>query len=509
MTKTLYINQTLDECRAALVENGKIVDFFMERGGECPQSTVRVGNIYKGRVLKVLPGIGAAFVDIGQEKAAFLYLNRPGFMSGKLLKDERRSGTVSDDFATLEEGRDSTPSHQLREGEQIWVQVFREPIGMKGAKVTRNISLSGRYIVYIPLGEDIGISRRIETVEERQRLESVLKSFCPPEVGVIARTYSEGKPTSVLKAEFDYLELQWKKIQHRYRKISAPGVCYEELPFVQQILRDVVDNHLDSIYVDSPEQQATVERYVGTFLPELAGKCKFYRESTPLFKKFGIEEAVAQSYSNKLYLRSGGVINIEQTEALVVIDVNTAKFVGKNNFDQTILKTNLEAVEKIAQQLRLRNCGGIIVVDFIDMVNSEHREKVFQALLVEVKKDRVKYSIMPISGLGLVEMTRKQSKETFGRIVCRPCPYCRGSGRVKSADSVCYELLRDLFGDLKKRPQGTAGVSIHAHPDVIHRICRRQAGSLIDNLEESWGRSFELQADEHYHMEQYDIFFTQ
>ena len=492
------------------MEKGKIIDFFMERRGKYPESAVRVGNIYKGRVLKVLPGISAAFVDVGYEQAAYLYLE----------KDRRASpvgsgegGMVPDDFSKLCElspvGAGIVANKPLmREGDLVLVQVSRESIGTKGPKLTRDIALSGRRLVYMPLERHIGVSRRIASIKERERLDTILRDFCSPEgVGGIARTCSVGASVSVLKAEFNHLELQWKNIWNRYSAVSAPGLCHEEIGFTQRILRDFVDEDLKDIYVDTPEQRGVVERYVDGVLPQLVGKCKLYREEMPLFKKFGIEQEMERCLANKIYLRSGGVINIDQTEALVAIDVNTGRFVGKKSLEQTVLKINLESVEEIARQLRLRNCGGIIVIDFIDMNKGKHREKVFQTLLEALQKDRVKYSIMPISGLGLVEMTRKQTTETLVRVVCDPCPCCNGGGRVKSVDSICYELLRDLQEALKKRRERDGRVFIHAHSDVVDRLCDREKFGFMDMLEKSWGRSFVVRSDGDYRMEQYNIAF--
>ena len=482
MSKILYINQTLDEYRAALVEKGKVVDFFMERRGE-----LRVGNIYKGRVSKILPGIGAAFVDVGHEQAGYLYLNQ---------------GKSDSEIPSWEHP-------PLREGGQVLVQIYRESVGIKGPKLTRDITLIGRYIVYMPLLEHTNVSRRIQLPQERERLEAILRDVCPEGKGVIARTRSEGQSPSMIQAEFHDLELQWKNIQHNYSEMSAPRICHQELDFVQQILRDVVDEEVVDIWVDTPEQKAIVEGYVEKYLPWLVGKCTFYRESTPIFKNFDIEPEVDKSLTGKIYLRSGGVINIDQTEALVSVDVNTGRFVGKKSVEQTVLKTNLEAVAEIARQLRLRNCGGIIVIDFIDMEDHDHREQVFQALQEALKKDRSKCRVMPLSRLGLVEMTRKQTKDTLTRVVCQPCPYCEGSGRVKSASSVCYELLRDLTGAFKSRGKKTGPVSIHAHPDVVEKFCDEEGSGFREVLERSWGGILAVEVDHNCHMEQYEIVFEE
>ena len=480
MSKTLYINQTLNEYRAALVVRGNMTDFFMERGdGKASPGPVRSGNVYRGRIAKILPGIGAAFVDIGHDQAAYLYLDR--------------------------RGEPLRPS--LREGGSVLVQIYREPVGIKGAKLTRNIALVGRYLVYRPLSGKIGISRRIELSGERERLESILGGLSTGGGGLVARTYAEGKGASVLKAEFDALAGQWENIQHRYVELNAPGVCREEGHFVQKILRDIVDEEVADIWVDTPELKEMVEWYSERYLPWLVGKCHLYREHRPMLKKFGIEREVGRSLAGKIYLRSGGVVHIDQTEALVSIDVNTGRFVGKKSVEQTVLKTNLEAVGEIVRQLRLRNCGGIIVIDFIDMEDEDHRQQIVQAFNNALKRDRAKCRVLPLSRLGLVEMTRKQSKDTLARIVCEPCPYCEGRGRIKSATSVCYELLRDLRGALKERDGFGGGVSVRAHPDVVEQFCDSEGVGFMGSLQESQGRSFAFRADHHCHVEDYEIVF--
>ena len=475
MSKILYINQTLDEYRAALAVKGKLVDFFIERG-----TPIRSGNIYKGRVSKILPGIGAAFVDVGHEQAAYLRLNR----ASEPLVNKSMEGMP------------------LREGGQVLVQIYREPVGMKGAKLTRNITLTGRYLVYRPFFEHIGVSRRIESLEERERLEEIVKELCPDEEGLIARTHAEGQSASIIKAEFNALIERWKIIQNNYTELINPGPCWEEISFVEQILRDIVDEEVEDIWVDTPELKAMVDQYVEKYALGLEEKCQLYRESTPIFKKFGIEREVNRGLGSKIYLRSGGVINIDQTEALVSIDVNTGRFVGKKNAEQTILKTNLEAVREIARQLRLRNCGGIIVIDLIDMKDVEHRKEVFQALNDVLGKDRARCEVMPLSRFGLVEMTRKQTKDTLSRMICEPCPYCDGSGRIKSVVSICYELLRDLASVLKKTDEE---VSIHAHPDVVEEFCDKEGRGFMEALKESEKCSFVVKVDHHCHVEDYEI----
>ena len=502
MGKVLYINKTVCEYRAALVEDDQVVEFFIDRNVEREgMLSARLGNIYKGKVAKIRPGIGAAFVDIGCEKKAFLYLNRPA-PSPYMMGEREGSQIIPDDLSSHDDPLlvrtfDDSP---LRVGDSVLVQVSREPVGIKGAKLTRNIKLASRHLVYAPFVDSVGISNRITDEEERSRLMGILEEVRLPGEGVVARTFAEGVPTSVLQREMGELVEMWKKVGENYSKKRKVGVCYEEVSFIQRMLREIIDDGLDEIWVDTPECLEEVRR-----LPSLKEKCKLYEgEYGPLFKRFGIEKEWNFALTNKVYLRSGGVLNVDQTEAMVSIDVNTGRFIGKANLEETVLKANLEAVKEIARQLRLRNCGGIIVIDFIDMSKEEHREEVFQSLMETLSKDRAKYSVMPISGLGLVEMTRKQVRDTLVRAVCAPCSYCGGSGWVKSVTSVCYELLRDLKVQLRDREK-SGKVWICAHPTVIEKLQDKDEFGIVDVMQYEGGRPFEICSDKAYHTDEYSI----
>ncbi len=521
MAKELIINQTLNESRAALVDNGEILDFLMERVSDTRKNHPSVGNIYMGRVIRVLPGMQSAFVDIGYEKAAFLYVDdaylpsleeqremankaqeqAKGIRVGEVIPDEL--STLSDAVNMRFRPEGATIESFLKEGQEILVQIAKEPISTKGPRITRHVTLAGRHVVYMPFIEHTGVSRRIEKEEERDRLREILDNIRPEGKGIIARTVAEGQSQKTLKADYSMLVKIWKEVLKRAEKCKAPSLAHKDLNFIQRVLRDITDEDVGKIVVDSKEAQKEVEKFCNKFLPSMKGKCDLYQEEIPLFEKHGIDLEIERGLSNKVFLRSGGSLNIDQTEALVSVDVNTGKFVGRKTLEETILRTNLEAVKEIAYQLRLRNCGGIIVIDFIDMEKIEHREQVYQSLLDALKKDRSKTNVLPISGLGLVEMTRKRTRDTLTRVLCEPCPYCEGTGRVKSTLTVCYELVRELVKILSKS-KGPK-VYIYAHPEVTARLCGDDL-DMIETLEEQFGKALLIRSENNYHIEQYEIF---
>lgn len=524
MPKELLINQTLDETRIALIENGEILEFLIERGGKEDFTVPVVGNIYKGQVIRVLPGMQSAFVDIGYERAAFLYVDdayiptlqeqREMAEKSRRLKEaegekEKVGEIIPDELSTLSESVDMRfrPNVKiedfLKEGDEIIVQVAKEPISTKGPRVTRHITLAGRHIVFMPYIEHVGVSRRIENEEERLRLKKVLENIRTDGEGIIARTVAEGQGQKLLRADYNMLNKIWKEVLKKGEKTRAPTLLYKDLTFIQRALRDITDEDVYQIWVDSKNNLRQVDKFTAKFLPTMKGKAKFYNSDLPLFEQHGIDLEIERALSNKIYLKSGGSINVDQTEALVSIDVNTGKFVGKKTLEETILKTNLEAVKEIAYQLRLRNCGGIIIIDFIDMEKEEHRSQVYQVLLDALKKDRAKTNVLPISGLGLVEMTRKRTRDTLARVMCTPCTYCEGTGRVKSTFTVCYEIIREITKTIKKAQGGK--IFIYAHPEVSDLLCSEDL-AIIEKLEEEFSKSLIIRAENSYHIEQYEIF---
>jgi len=522
MKKQLFINQTLSECRAALVENGEILDFLMVRGEENRGKHPSLGNIYLGKVLRVLPGMQSAFVDIGHEKAAFLYvddayiptMDEQREIAERTRKElegqrEKMGEVIPDEFSTLSDHvnmrfrPDVAIETFLKEGDEILVQIAKEPISTKGPRITRHITLAGRHVVFMPLIEHTGVSRRIENEKERDRLKEILETIRPDGKGVIARTVAEGQSYKTLKSDYNMLNKIWKDIQKSSEGLKAPSLCYKDLNFVHKVLRDITDEDVQEIWVDSKSNLKEVERFSTKFLPNLKGKYHLYEEDIPLFEKFGLDMEIERGLSNKVFLRSGGSLNVDQTEALVSIDVNTGKFVGRKTLEETILRTNMEAVKEIAYQLRLRNCGGIIIIDFIDMEKAEHREQVYSSLLEALKRDRSKTNVLPISGLGLVEMTRKRTRDTLTRLMCNSCPYCEGTGVVKSVTTVCYELIRELIKALKKTDRDK--INLYAHPEVTARLCSDEM-DMVETLETTFGKQIAIRSENNYHVEQYEIF---
>lgn len=520
MAKELVINQTHRECRAALLENGEIIDFLIERHSQYFQKSPIVGNIYKGKILRVLPGMQSAFVDIGYEKAAFLYVDDAYIptlaeqreMVSKIKKEqeeEKIGEMIPDEMSSLSESIDMRfrPSASiesfLKEGQEIIVQVAKEPISTKGPRVTRHITLAGRYVVFMPFIEHTGVSRRIEDEGERVRLKETLETIRSDGKGIIARTVAEGQSYKVLKNDYNMLVKIWKEVHSKTLKARAPALCYHDLTFIQRLLRDITDEDVQEVVVDNKENQKEVEKFTAKYLPNIKGKCRVYDGEIPIFEHYGIDGEIERGLSNKVFLRSGGSLNIDQTEALVSVDVNTGKFVGRKNLEETILRTNLEAVKEIAYQLRLRNCGGLIIIDFIDMEKVENRDAVYQALLEVLKKDRAKTNVLPISGLGLVEMTRKRTRDTLTRLMCAPCSYCEGSGRVKTTLTVCYELIREIIKVIHKA-KGQK-IFIYAHPEVTAELCSEDI-DIIEKLEEEYGKSLVIRSENNYHIEQYEIF---
>jgi len=522
MAKELVINQTLNECRAALIENGEILDYLMDRKPEENDNRPSVGNIYKAKVLRVLPGMQSAFLDIGYEKAAFLYvddaylptLNEQREMVERAKKSKLKPGRpgeiIPDELSTLGETVDMRfrPENAiedfLKEGQEIMVQVAKEPISTKGPRVTRQITLAGRHVVFMPFIEHSGVSRRIENEKERDRLKEILEKIRPEGQGIIARTVAEGQSTKTIKADFNMLVKIWREVDKKAEKPKAPALIYKDLTFIQRVLRDITDEDVSQIVVDSKDNYKEVEKFIGKYLPSMKGKVKQYDGAIPIFEHYGIDLEIERGLSNKVYLPSGGSLNIDQTEALVSIDVNTGKFVGRKTLEDTILRTNLEAVREISYQLRLRNCGGLIIIDFIDMEKEENRNTVYSVLLEALKKDRAKTNVLPISGLGLVEMTRKRTRDTLTRIMCEHCPYCEGTGRVKSTLSVSYELVRALYKVLRKS-RGYKKVFIYAHPEVTAKLCGEDL-DVIETLEQKFGTSLLIRSENNYHIEQYEIF---
>ena len=479
MPSELIINATFSETRIAFLENGILTEFFIER----KKDRSIVGNIYKGRVVRILPGMDAAFVDIGLEKSAFLYVGDI-VVDAMMYEEFEEVGTAVEASERIE--------GVLEEGQEIIVQVSREPIGQKGTRVTSRITLPGRLLVLMSATEHVGVSRRIEDEEERKRLASILKNICPKGFGLIARTACEGKKEDELLADLDFLRRMWGSIQEKARKVRAPAMLHQDLRLIFRVIRDLHAHALRKIVIDDPALYKRVEEFLKEYLPEEQCEVELFDEKEDIFESYRVEVEISKLTQKKIWLKSGGYIVLDYTEALNVIDVNTGKYTGKKGLEDTILKTNLEAVKEIAYQIRLRNLGGIIIVDFIDMERKDSRGSVFQALLDALKRDRIKTFAYPISELGLVQLTRKRTRENVVTMLTESCPTCEGSGYIKSRYTICYEVLRMLRvlcgkGKVKQ-------FNVHLAPEVARLLVEEEKTSL-EYLENSFGTKINIIAN--------------
>jgi ribonuclease G len=464
MASELIINVTFNETRIAFLENGVLVEFFIEKKND----NSMVGNIYKGKVVRIVPGMDAAFVDIGLEKSAFLYVG--DIILDRMMYEEYDD---SDYPVTLNERIEGV----LEEGQELIVQVSREPIGQKGTRVTSKITLPGRLLVLMPGTEHIGVSRRIEQEDERKKLAAMLKEeICPKGYGLIARTASEGKSKEELGADLNFLKRIWESIHEKAKTVRAPSILHQDLGIIFRVIRDLHSHNLKKIIVDDVFVYERVGEFLKDYLPEQGCEVVRFDEKDPIFEVFGIEVEIAKLLQKKIWLKSGGYIVLDYTEALTVIDVNTGRYLGRKDLEDTILRTNLEAVKEIAYQIRLRNIGGIIIVDFIDMERRESRETVFQALMDTLKKDRIKTFAYPISELGLVQITRKRTRHNIVNLLTEVCPMCEGSAYIKSRFTVCYEVLRELRTFCRK--EGGKRINVYLSPEVASLLYEEEKSSI-------------------------------
>ncbi len=505
MATEIIVNSDPHETRVALMENNVVTELYIER----EKDKGIVGNIYKGIVTKVLPGMQAAFVDIGLEKGGFLYVS-----DVEVLESMREDQKLADhEYQELEfEGPPGRPRRPpapmaiekiLREGQEVLVQVSKEPMGSKGCRLTSYITLPGRYLVFMPGIDQIGISRRIEDEKERRRLRRLVRKLKAQGTGYIVRTVSEGVDTAEFETDINFLNTLWEKILEGSKKISAPSPIHSDLNLIHRTVRDLFTNDVDRMVLDSKEAYDDCLGFIETFYPHLKSKVELYKGKELIFDAYGIELEIERALGKKVWLKSGGYIVIDQTEALVTIDVNTGRYVGKRNPEETILTTNLEAAKEIVFQLRLRNIGGIIILDFIDMEKEESREKVFELLKSELKADRSRTSILKISELGLVEMTRKRVRDSLSRALCEPCPYCEGRGGTKSATTVCYEVLREIRRVKAKEPTKRK-LRVNVHPNVADLLFDEESDHL-DSLERELDVQVLIKADYDLHREGFEV----
>lgn len=481
MSNEILVNITPQETRVAILEQGVTQELHIER----TSGRGIVGNIYNGRVSRVLPGMQSAFVDIGLDRAAFLH--------------------VADIRNSMQEGDAVKPIEKLLyEGNSIVVQVIKDAIGTKGARLSTQISLAGRLLVYLPQESYIGVSQRIEDNSEREMLREKLQQILPPEEkgGYIIRTMAETADDDDLRADLEYLHRLWHDIEQQSIVIAAPVLLYQDLDLSHRVLRDFVDDNTDRILVDSRENYHRLVRFSRNYMTNIAERVTLYTGDRPLFDLYGVEEEIDKSLAKRVNLKSGGYVIIDQTEALTTMDVNTGGFVGVRNFDDTIFKTNLEAAQVIARQLRLRNLGGIIIIDFIDMDSEEHRNAVLAELKKALQKDRTRITINGFSALGLVEMTRKRTRESLAQVLCETCPTCQGRGEIRTAQTVCYEILRELLREARQFEANE--FRILASQQVIDLFLDEESQSLAQ-LGDFIAKPISLQVEESYTQEQYDV----
>lgn len=480
MTEEILINVTPMECRVALIENGSAQELFVER------TTRRdlVGNIYNGKVVRVLPGMQAAFIEIGLSRTAFLHINDMVWP---------RNQPIPNIFDLL------------HAGQQVTVQVMKDMLGSKGARLTTDLSIPSRYLVLMPYGQHIGVSQRIEQSEERDRLKGLIeaiqqKSDLPG--GIIVRTAAEGVSEADIERDMHYLAQLWKHIQEQ-RSNAKTTLIYAELPLAERIIRDLASEETAKIYVDSREAFSKIVDFANEFVPVVSDRISHYPGEKPLFDLHNVEEDLQRALQTRVDLKSGGYLMIDQTEAMTTIDVNTGSFVNGRNLEDIVFKTNLEATHVISRQLRLRNLGGIIIIDFIDMQEEAHKSDVLAAFEKMLERDHAKTKITQVSELGLVEMTRKRTRESLEHLLCEMCPTCQGRGYVKSADTICYEIFREIMR-YARAYQAPSGYTVVASIAIIDKLLSSEAAAVAD-LEHFIERVIKFQAESLYTQEQYDI----
>ncbi|MDH5435955.1 MAG: ribonuclease G [Gammaproteobacteria bacterium] len=482
MSEEILINRTPQETRVAIVENGILQELYIERS----RKRGLVGNIYKGKVSRILPGMQAAFIDIGLERTAFLHAS---------------------DIVTENDDHDETPqiNSLLHDGQDVIVQVIKDPLGTKGARLTTQLSIPSRLLVYMPGVSHVGISQRIENEDERDRLKATVKSLMEStqeKNGYIVRTVAEGANENELRNDMRFLQRLWDSIQEDIPNIKTGTVVYEDLSLALRVLRDMLGVDVEKVRIDSREIYQKATEFVNQFLPELADCIEHYPGERPIFDLYSVEDEIQKALERKVQLKSGGHLVFDQTEAMTTIDVNTGAFVGSRNMEETIFKTNLEAAQAIARQLQLRNLGGIIIIDFIDMQEEEHKRQVLRALEKSLARDRARNNICEVSSLGLVEMTRKRTRESLEHVLCQSCPTCQGRASVKTAETVCYEIFREILREARQFDAQT--LMVLAAQEVVDLLLDEESDSVAE-LEEFTGKTIKFQVESLYMQEQFDV----
>ncbi len=507
MTREILINTTSYETRIALVENGQLAEFHLQR----PTEKALVGNIYRGRVVRVLPGMQAAFVDIGLERTGFLYVDdvyiSNADLDARVLKRQHPNGKFDFPSSLPDTDINRSPGMSIEnilyEGQAITIQVAKDTIGTKGARLTCHITLPCRNLVFMPFTEHIGISRKIQGEETRKALKERIEALRPAGAGFIVRTVAENATVEELKADMEFLLLLWDKILDISNKTpTAPKLLHEDLDITFRSVRDYFTEDVRHLVLDDQETYEQLLKFVHTFAPKLQQRISYYQGESPLFVTHGIDVEISRALEKKVWLRSGGYIIIETTEALSVVDVNTGRYVGKNDLEETIFKTNMEAVKEIAYQLRLRNIGGIIIIDFIDMEEEEHREELFTSFKEAVKKDKSRINILKLSEFGLVQMTRKRSCENLSQMMCEPCHYCAGEGVLKSRRTICYEIFRKISRRAKRH--NSTNITLTVHPRIGDMLLKEE-GPATNELENDIGKRLSIVVSNKLHIEKYQI----
>ncbi|MFZ2508964.1 MAG: ribonuclease G [Steroidobacteraceae bacterium] len=483
MSVEILVNVTPRESRAAVVDQGVVQELYVERVNRRGLA----GNIYKGRASRVLPGMQAAFIEIGLDRAAFLH-------ASDIVPPGLEAGVETQAFENIRD--------LVNEGDTILVQVLKDPLGTKGARLSTYVTLPSRFLVFMPQGRGVGVSARIENEDERLRLRETVRDFSGGRGGWIVRTVAEGAQIEALRADMMFLERLWQVIRERAGRAAAEQIVHEDLALPLRVLRDLLGEQVGRVLVDNPAAHSQMTAFARTFMPALAGRIEIYDGSRPIFDLYGVEDEFERALNRKVALKSGGYLMFDQTEALTTIDVNTGAFVGHRNLEDTIYRTNLEAAVAIARQLRLRNLGGIIIVDFIDMQDAGHRQLVLQALEQALAGDHVRTRLSAVSALGLVEMTRKRTRESLEHQLCRPCPSCDSRGFVKTAETVAYQIFREVLR--QARQFDFKEMLVLAHQDVIELLLDEESAALGE-LELSIGKPIRLQVEALYAAEQFDV----
>jgi ribonuclease G len=507
MNKEMIVSTNGHETMVAILEEDLVAEIFVER----ERHRGVVGNVYKGRVSKVLPGMQSSFIDIGLERDGFLYVADVIDTMEEFDKLES-----DDDDKPARQGRDRDARDRpqpkieelLKEGQEILVQVVKEPLGTKGARLTSHVTMAGRFLVFMPTVDHVGVSRKIESREERSRLRGIVKDFRDAHGftgGVIIRTAAAGRPKEDIVTDLEAFHAIWKEIRQKTESQRAPAVVYREASLVSKLLRDLLTEEYQSIRIDSEHEYRRVIELVERIMPSLAPKVKLYTKPYPIFDEYGVQAEIDKALKSKVFLKSGGSIVINQTEALVAIDVNTGRYVGKKSsgrLEDTIVKTNLEAVKEIVRQVRLRDLGGIIVLDLIDMEEKKNRQKVLQAVELELKKDRSPSKALQVSDFGLIIITRKRVKQSLERVLTEPCPYCSGSGVIKSSSTICYEILSEVR---KVGPDLNGNrLLLRVNPDIA-RALKEEENAVLRDLRNSIGKDVTIKSDIQLHHEQFDV----